>query len=198
MAREDEMIRARLKKIEELRKKKIEPYPHSYDKKDNANELREKFLAKLENENKESRHSSDLFAQNLRDSISAIKIRLERLTDAYLGEALELGEYQEKKNILMAEKKTIEEKLSDFERKGNHWLELMRNWIIEANQAENLSKQENLSGMKDFLVDIGSNRRLSAGMLLAEFKTPWNFLAETNAEGRSPEATSSANLKWWT
>ncbi|KKR88998.1 MAG: hypothetical protein UU38_C0002G0001, partial [Candidatus Wolfebacteria bacterium GW2011_GWB1_41_12] len=34
--------------------------------------------------------------------------------------------------------------------------------------------------------------------LLAEFKTPWNFLAETNAEGRSPEATSSANLKWWT
>ena len=98
----------------------------------------------------------------------------------------------------MAEKKTIEEKLSDFERKGNHWLELMRNWIIEANQAENLSKQENLSGMKDFLVDIGSNRRLSAGMLLAEFKTPWNFLAETNAEGRSPEATSSANQIWWT
>ena len=80
----------------------------------------------------------------------------------------------------------------------NHWLELMRNWIIEANQAENLIKQENLSGMKDFLADIGSNRRLAAGMLLAEFKMPWNFLAETNAEGRSPEATSSANLKWWT
>jgi site-specific DNA recombinase len=160
-------------------------------------EWREKFLAKLENENKESRHSSDLFAQNLRDNISAIKIRLERLTDAYLGEALELVEYQEKKNVLMAEKKTIEEKLSDFERKGNHWLELMRNWIIEANQAENLSKQENPSRMRDFLVSIGSNRRLSAGILLAEFKTPWNFLAETNAEGRSPEATSSANLKWW-
>ena len=103
-------------------------------------EWREKFLAKLENENKESRHSSDLFAQNLRDSIPAIKIRLERLIDAYLGEALELAEYQEKKNILMAGKKTIEEKLSDFERKGNHWLELTRNWIIEANQAENLSK----------------------------------------------------------
>ncbi|MEK7591558.1 MAG: hypothetical protein AAB489_05140, partial [Patescibacteria group bacterium] len=55
------------------------------------------------------------------------------------------------------EKKTIEEKLSDFERKGNHWLELMRNWIIEANQAENLSKQENPSRMRDFLVSIGSN-----------------------------------------
>ena len=160
-------------------------------------EWREKFLAKLENENKESRHSSDLFAQNLRDSISAINVRLERLTDAYLGEALELAEYQEKKNVLMAEKKTFEEKLSDFERKGNHWLELMRNWIIEANQAENLSKQENPSRMRDFLVSIGSNRRLSAGILLAEFKTPWNFLAETNAEGRSPEATYLANQLWW-
>jgi len=36
-----------------------------------------------------------------------------------------------------------------------------------------------------------------AGILLAEFKPPWNFLAETNAEGRSPEATSSANQFWW-
>ena len=43
------------------------------------------------------------------------------------------------------EKKTIEEKLSDFERKGNHWLELMRNWIIEANQAENLSNKKILT-----------------------------------------------------
>ncbi len=160
-------------------------------------EWREKFLTKLENENVESRHTSDLFVQNLRNNISAIKEKLERLTDAYLAEALELAEYQERKNILMAEKKTIEEKLSDFERKGNHWLELMRNWIIEANQAVNLYKQENPSRMRDFLVSIGSNRRLSAGILLAEFKTPWNFLAETNAEGRSPEATSSANLKWW-
>ena len=161
-------------------------------------EWREKFLSKLENESMESRHTSDLFVQNLRDNISAIKEKLERLTDAYLVEALELAEYQERKNILMAEKKTNEERLSDFERKGNHWLELMRNWIIEANQAVNLYKQENPSRMRDFLVSIGSNRRLSAGILFAEFKTPWNFLAETNAEGRSPEATSSANLKWWT
>ena len=35
-------------------------------------------------------------------------------------------------------------------------------------------------------------------MLLAEFKTPWNFLAETNAEARSVEATSSVNQIWWT
>ena len=126
---------------------------------------------------------------------------LSRLTDAYLNEALELGEYLERKNALTAEKRTLEEKLSDFERKGNHWLELMRNWIIEANQAGNLSKQENLSGMKDFLVDIGSNRRLAAGMLLAEFKTPWNFLAEMPAQARAFGAGAvnlSSNSELWT
>ena len=105
----------------------------------------------------------DLFAQNLRDSIPAIKEKLERLTDAYLAEALELAEYQERKNTLMAEKKTIEEKLSDFERKGNHWLEPPT---------------------------FGGNS-------FGGIQTPWNFLAETNAERRSLEATSSANLKWW-
>ena len=164
-------------------------------------EWRGKYLAKLETENKESRHSSDLFAQNLRDSISAIKIRLERLTDAYLGEALELTEYQEKKNVLMAEKKTIEEKLSDFERKGNHWLELMRNWIIEANQAENLSKQENPSGARDFLVSIGSNRRLSAGMLWRNSKPlgiSWRKCQPKPAPLARARSIRKQNQIWWT
>ena len=56
----------------------------------------------------------------------------------------------------MAEKKTKEEKLSDFERKGNHWLELTRNWILEANQAKNLALQDNFSSPKNYLKKIGS------------------------------------------
>ena len=107
----------------------------------------------------------------------------------------------ERKNALTAEKRTLDEKLSDFERKGNHWLELMRNWIIEANQAGNLIKQENLSGMKDFLVDIGSNRHVAAGMLLAEFKMPWRDLAETSVRARAfgaGEVNLSLNSELWT
>ena len=163
-------------------------------------EWRDAYLKKLESENADVRHSSDLFVQNLKNDISAISARLHRLTDAYLNEALELVEYQERKNTLMAEKRTLEEKLGDFERKGNHWLELMRNWIIEANQAGNLIKQENLLGMKDFLVDIGSNRRVAAGMLLAEFKMPWRDLAETSVRARAfgaGEVNLSSNSELW-
>src|SRR4030065_746229 len=96
--------------------------------------------------------------------------------DGYLEGSFELAEFQEKKNKLMAEKKDIEEKLFDFERKGNHWLELTRNWVIEANQAKNLAINENFSEMKNFLKSIGSNRRISAGILGIEFKKPWNYL----------------------
>ena len=164
-------------------------------------EWRDKYLAKLETESADTRHSSDLFVQNLKNNISAISARLHRLTDAYLNEALELGEYLERKNALTAEKRTLEEKLSDFERKGNHWLELMRNWIIEANQAVNLIKRENLEEQKDFLVRIGSNRRLAAGVLGIDFKMPWQFLAGIPAHARA-EGAGVVNLEsnqiWWT
>src|SRR3989344_1182366 len=101
----------------------------------------------------------------------------------------------------MTKKKTIEEKLSDFERKGNHWLDLMRNWILEANQAGNLIKQENLVGQKDFLVSIGSNRRLSAGMFFAGFKMTWRGLAKTSVRARAfgaGEVNLSSNSELWT
>ena len=159
---------------------------------------RERFLDKLKVWENENRQTSDLFAQNLKKDISAIKTKLERLTDAYLGEALELAEYQQTKNALMAKKKTKEEKLSDFERKGNHWLELTRNWILEANQAKNLALQDNFSEMKNYLKKIGSNRRLAAGRLEIDFKKPFDLLAKLPAEARGKAPSEATNSIWWT
>jgi DNA invertase Pin-like site-specific DNA recombinase len=161
---------------------------------------REKYLAKVKEWENENRQTSDLFAQNLKTELSAIKTKIDRLMDGYLEGSFELVEFQEKKNRLMAEKKDIEEKLSDFERKGNHWLELTRNWILEANQAKNLILSENFSEMKNFLKTNGSNRRLAAGKLAIDFKNPWHFLAEMPAEARGEapsEANSSVNKLWW-
>ena len=162
---------------------------------------REKYLAKVGEWEKENSQSSNLFAQNLKTELSAIKIKLERLTDAYLSEALELAEYQRTKNALMAEKKTKEEKLSDFERKGNHWLELVRNWIIEANQAKNFVLDNNFSEMKNFIKKIGSNRRILNQRLFVDFKKPWNYLYFLPAESRARsagEAKVLRNREMWT
>ncbi len=96
----------------------------------------------------------------------------------------------------MSKKKTLEEKLSDFERKGNHWLELTRNWIIEANQAKNLALQENFSEMKNFL-KIGSNRQISQQKLSIGFKKPFDFLANLPAEARGETPSEATNSIWW-
>ena len=164
-------------------------------------EWRERFLAKLESESAEARHSSDLFVQNLKIELEKIKTKINRLMDAYLEGDLELPEFQLTKNDLMAKKKDIEERLSDFERKGNHWLELVRNWIIEANQAKNFAFSDNFPEMKNFLKKIGSNRRIFDQRLFVEFKKPWNYLyflpAEARAEGEG-EAKNGVNRFWWT
>ena len=121
--------------------------------------------------------------------------------DAYLEGDLELPEFQLKKNSLMSEKKNLEEKLSDFERKGNHWLELMRNWIIEANQAKNSVLSENFSEMKNFIKKIGSNRRIFDQRLFVDFKKPWNYLYFLPAEARAPSKArgeGKTNLEMWT
>jgi len=109
----------------------------------------------------------------------------------------------------MAEKKTKEENLSDpalLQRAGgNHWLELTRNWILEANQAKNLVLQDNFSEMKNYLKKIGSNRRLAAGRLEIDFKNPFALLAKLPAEargamptGRQEAPSEATNLIWWT
>jgi lysyl-tRNA synthetase class 2 len=51
MSREDQIINERLKKIQELRKAGINPYPYSYDIKNHSKELHEKY-SKLKNEEK--------------------------------------------------------------------------------------------------------------------------------------------------
>ena len=158
---------------------------------------RDRFLDKLKEWENENRQTSDLFAQNLKKKIEELKTKISRLTDAYLEGTFELAEFQQKKNALTSEKKTLEEKLSDFERKDNRWLELTRNWIIEANQAQNLALQENFSEMKNFLKKIGLNRQISQQKLLIDFKKPFNFLANLPAEARREAPSEATNSIWW-
>lgn len=48
MGREEEIIKERTKKLDELKNAGINPYPHKYDPKDKSSELQEKYK-KLKN-----------------------------------------------------------------------------------------------------------------------------------------------------
>ena len=160
-------------------------------------EWRDKFFAKLEEWKKEQDSSGGVFAKNARVVLKSMQTKQQRLTEAYLAGALELAEYQANKNTMVSEKKTLEEKLENFERKGNHWLELTRNWILEANQAQNLAKQENFGEIKAFLKSIGLNRSLRDGRMEIKFKEPWNNLADLEVSEPAAGGRAGGSARWW-
>ena len=88
---------------------------------------------------------------------------------------------------------------------GNHWLELVRNWIIEANKVKNFVLSDNFLEMKTppFFIKGrgGSNRRIFDQRLFIDFKKPWNYLYFLPAETQAPSEArgeGEINRLWWT
>ena len=114
-------------------------------------------LEKLSAEEKENSQSTKSFAQNIEKEILEIDNKVSRLLDMQLENTISLSEYKEKKEKLLNQKADLKQKLSDFGRKGNYWLEPMRNFILSAHQANFLFNSENLEEKLSFLQKIGSN-----------------------------------------
>ena len=132
-------------------------------------------LAELDKEQASSFHSDELFVQNLKNQIKSVEETLDRLLDAHLDSTITSEEYIGKKQKLLNQKIDFSEKLKDFERKGNRWLELSKQFILDSNQALIIASEENLEAKRDFLKKIGSNPRLASRSLLLDFKTLGEF-----------------------
>ena len=116
-------------------------------------------LAELDKEQASSFHSDALFVQNLKNQIKSVEETLDRLLDAHLDSTITSEEYIAKKQKLLNQKIDFSEKLKDFEQKGNRWLELSKQFILDSNQAVIIASEENLEAKRDFLKKIGSNPR---------------------------------------
>ncbi|KKS95361.1 MAG: Recombinase, partial [Candidatus Giovannonibacteria bacterium GW2011_GWB1_43_13] len=142
-------------------------------------EWKEYMLAELDKEQASSFHSDELFVQNLKNQIKSVEETLDRLLDAHLDSTITSEEYIAKKQKLLNQKIDFSEKLKDFERKGNRWLELSKQFILDSSQGIIIASEENLEAKRDFLQKIGSNPRLASRSLLLDFKNPWAILSET-------------------
>jgi len=136
----------------------------------------DKILNKLEEEKLEAAQAGTAFAQNLKNQISSIENKLETLLDSHLEGALSRDEYLAKKKKLITEKADVSEKLKDFERKGESWLEPARQFILAAQQAEIIALQENPFAGRDFLKRIGSNHILQNQRVVFSPKPAWKIL----------------------
>ena len=142
-------------------------------------EWKDWMLAELDKEQASTFHTDALFVQNLKNQIKSVEEMLDRLLDAHLDSTITSEEYIAKKHKLLNQKIDFSEKLHDFERKGNRWLELSRSFIIASNQALFVASEKNLEAKRDLFKKIGSNPRLASRSLLLDFKNPWRILAET-------------------
>ena len=89
-----------------------------------GNDWAKKMLEKIEEWKKEEILSSQTFAQNLKGKLNHIEAKLKRLLDAHLEGVISREEYTAKKERLLNDKLEVKERLEDFERKGDQWLEL--------------------------------------------------------------------------
>ena len=117
----------------------------------------QKVLAALEQDETQAKEEARTEAETLKTELATLDNQLEKLLNLYLADALSTAEYAAKKNVLVSQKATLNDKITDIEQRGMSWLEPARAFVLSLNQAANLLSQNNLVGMTAFLKNIGSN-----------------------------------------
>ncbi|MAE10080.1 MAG: hypothetical protein CMF78_02665 [Candidatus Marinimicrobia bacterium] len=133
-------------------------------------------LAKVDEWEKEQELSSHAFAKNLGKEIAETEKKLDKLVSAYLDGIVDKDIYLAKKNELIKTKTALLDKKGDFGRKGNNWLELLRNWIKSLNHAEKLALSKDFYEIKIFLEKIGTNRKMLNKTILFDFVRPYDLI----------------------
>jgi DNA invertase Pin-like site-specific DNA recombinase len=122
-----------------------------------SDEWTKRILEELERDHNSSLLSTQSQQQNLEVKVKEIDAKISKLIDVYLEGALNLEEYQAKKEAFINEKKKLQESTRDFAAVSNSWFEPARDFVTLLNRAEYAVKEGNLESQKEFLEKIGSN-----------------------------------------
>ena len=122
----------------------------------------------------EAEQSATASVSALRADIAALNSKIARLTDLFVEQDIERGDYLARKRALVDERRQLEEQVLKFERNAAHWLEPMRKWINEASMLDEIAKSKNLPSKKSSLQKIfGSNLTLHAREARGTAKMHW-------------------------
>ncbi len=135
-------------------------------------------LAQIDVWGKENNQSSQAFAQNLEESIRSAETKLDKLVNEFLDGTIEKQLYLAKKDELIKQKLALKQRKTDFEQKGNNWIEPLKQWVREAHHAEELTASNDYDEIKSFLTKIGTNRHLTNKKASLAFGASWRILAE--------------------
>ena len=152
----------------------------------------EKVLAALDSEQDKAREGAQSEVGILKEQLSQVEAKLQKLLNVYLADALSTEEYAAKKGQFISKKVMLNEKINDFEQKGLSWLEPAREFVKSLNQAANLIQTDNLSELPTFLKNIGSNHFLQNRQFFFTPKIEYKLVAE-----RSEANQNSLTFPTW-
>ena len=90
-------------------------------------------------------------------------------------------------------KTDLQRRKSDFGRKGNNWIEPLRDWIKTAHHAEKLALSNDFYEIKSLAEKIGTNRRLLSQKTEFEFVRPFDLIPKYRAFCKARPAESGAS-----
>lgn len=143
-------------------------------------EWKERFLAKLEIYETDDAVAKKAQIGALRADFRAVQAKIDRLNDGFTDGSIDLAEFKEMKNPLVARKVELDGKIASLERAKASRVEPVRNWISEVNSLGKAVAEENFGEMTTFLKKVGLNRVFRDQTLTVSFLKPWAALAETN------------------
>ena len=109
---------------------------------------------KIDADEQNEQRSTGVVVDELRTKVAQVSGKLQRLLDTFLDEIIDRQTYTTKKAELMAEKKSLEEKMSDISLGQNGWVEPMRSWLDKAVSICFVAQNDDLSAKKSLLLEI--------------------------------------------
>ena len=140
--------------------------------------------------------NSETELQRLGENQKEIETKLNRLLDGYLDQVVEPEVYKQKKNELFDEKLKIAEQIARVSKSGSSWLELMREFVISALQAQKIARAKNeCHDLAIMAKTVGSNYSLFNRHLRPDLKYPFAALsAEGGAASAAPHSAAISKM----
>jgi hypothetical protein len=116
--------------------------------------------------------------------IGQIKVKLQRLLEAYLEQLIDRHMFASQKAELLARKRVLQEQIKSFEDSPHGWLEPMRSWIQTLQNVGKIAVSGSSQEKKALAAQVfGSNLFLDSKKARGSALKPWSDIVETPFSG---------------
>ena len=168
----------------------------------------DKMLEQVSVWEKEENSSSQNSVQNLKNSLSEIQDKLNRLVSAYIDQEIPKEIYLAKKEELLERKLMLSQGLKDLGHEGAIWIKPLREWIFALKKATSVASSDNLSELGQIVQRVGLNPTFLDKTIILPFRPPWSLCAEILTQTAFPPACNGSfvpkknsafekSFPWW-